>query len=284
MRIDMAANPATFQQYTALPAFQGDDHSITESFHEYSKLNRENAFDLARRVGTILSDPNIKALMARSWKTYSGSERIALPPARLGSVTLEDSLRNRVSISSTSAGAFSGGEIQLEQLASVLGLSYGPTRTRFVPGTNQEQHFRATASAGGLYPLEIYPIVCGVNGLEQGIYHYSVVDHALEVVRKGPCMAEFLKTTPYAAMCSTAAVVLVVSAVFQRNLSKYLNRGYRFIMNDAGALLQSFYLTGVASGLGTCALGGFYDDELGTMIGLNNVDEAPVICFLLGRN
>jgi SagB-type dehydrogenase family enzyme len=279
----MATNEATFQQYSLLPIFKDDDHSITESFHEYSKLNRENAAGLAKRVGMILHDPKIKAMMARSWKTYNGSERIALPPARLGSVSLEDSLRNRNSISSTRAGVFSGETIQLEQLAAVLGLSYGITRSRIIPGTSQEQHLRATASAGALYPLEIYPVVFSVDGLDEGIYHYSVVDHALEVVRKGPCKAEFLKTTSFVDMCSTAAVVLVVSAMFQRNLSKYLNRGYRFIMNDTGALLQSFYLTGVAAGLGTCALGGFYDDELGTLLGINNVDEAPVIGFLLGR-
>ncbi len=271
-------------QYSQVAIFEEDDHSISETYHEYTKLNRENIQDLGKRVGTIVRDPKMRAMMARSWKTYRGHERIALPPAHLGSMTLEDALRQRKSLSSGPNAIFSGRSVTLEQLGSVLGMSYGITRSRKIPGANQEQHLRATTSAGGLYPLEIYPIVFRVDGLAEGIYHYSVPDHALEVVQPGPCLNEFLKVTSYVEMCQNASVVFAVSAVFKRNMSKYLHRGYRFIMNDVGALLQSFYLTGTALNLGTCALGGFFDDPLGDLLGINNVDEAPVICFLLGQS
>ena len=270
-------------EYSLVPAFEKDDLSYIETFHEYTKLNRENIGLLSQRVGMIVNDARIRAMMARSWKTYRGYERIPLPEASLGSMTLADALMQRQSVSSTPGATFSSAPVTVAQLSALLRFSYGVTRSRSIPGTDQTQHFRTTTSAGGLFPLEIYPLVFNVDGLNQGIYHYRVVDHSLEVVRPEPCLQEFLGLTSYKELCEQASVVFVVSAVFQRNLCKYLHRGYRFLMNDAGALLQSFYLTGTALRLGTCALGGFFDDELGNLVGLNNVDEAPVICFLVGN-
>jgi SagB-type dehydrogenase family enzyme len=255
------------------PAFENDDYSIVETFHEYSKLTRENSFAVGQRAWLANKDPNLRAMLGRSWKTYRGHPQIVLPAAHLPPITLEDALRQRKSRSSISGAGFSGHSITLEELGGVLGMSYGVSRTRTV--SPQEQHsFRMAASAGALYPLEIYPIVFRVTGLEEGIYHYSVVNHSLELVRRGPCHADFMRMTSYPDLCDGASVVLAITAIFQRNLWKYLNRGYRFVMNDAGALVQNLYLTGTAFKLSTCALGGFLDDELGDLLEVNNVDEA----------
>jgi SagB-type dehydrogenase family enzyme len=178
--------------------------------------------------------------------------------------------------------SFSTVPMPLAQLGSMLAFSYGVTHSKKIAGSDEEHLFRATTSAGGLYPLEIYPVVFNVGGLEPGIYHYRVPDHCLEVVRKGAFLPQFLKATSSPDLAERASVVYVVTAVLQRNLFKYQHRGYRFIMNDAGALIQSLYITGTALGLGTCALGGFFDDEMGKLIGVNNVDEIVVICFLAG--
>jgi len=278
----MKADEIQGLEYSIVPLFEEDDYSFTELFHEYTKLNRANTHVIASRVPAILRDPKLRAMMARSWKTYRGHERLPLPSPHLGEMTLEEALRNRCSLSSVPGAEFSGDPINLADLGSVLGYSYGVTHSHPIQGLHQVQHFRATPSAGALYPLEIYALVFRVEGLNEGVYHYGVVDHCLEVVRKGPVRDEFLKTTTYYDMCSKAPVVLVVTSVFQRSLFKYQYRGYRFIMNDVGALLQSFYLVTTALGLGTCALAGFFDDEVGNLIGINNVDEAVAICFLLG--
>lgn len=279
----MTAREAEAVQYSIVSIFDKDDHSIAETFHETTKLNRENVGLLAKRVGMIVRDPKIRTMMSHSWKTYRGQPAIALPKVDLGTMSLADALNSRESISSRPGAAFSGRAVTLAQLAGVLGGSYGLTRGLPISGTDEVQYFRPTTSAGGLYPLEIYPIVFNVEGVPEGIYHYNPKEHSIESVRPGPCLADFLKVTTYVDMCRNAGVILAVTSVFHRNLSKYLHRGYRFIMNDAGALLQTFYLTGTALGLGTCALGGFFDDDLGELLGVNNVDEAPVICFLLGE-
>ncbi|MGO9232207.1 MAG: SagB family peptide dehydrogenase [Bryobacteraceae bacterium] len=279
----MTANDIKGVQYSLVPHFDTDDYSITETFHEFTKLNRENIKILMERVGTIVHDPRTRTMMARSWKTYRGHQRIQMPPPQLGEIKLEDALRARRSLSAFHGLSLSGEPITFAELGGVLGLSYGVTAVRRIPETTQDQGFRAATSAGGIYPLEIYAVVFRVDGLEEGIYHYRAIDHSLEAVRLGPCQADFLQLTAFRDMCLKAATVLVISAVFRRNLCKYLHRGYRFMMNDAGAVVQNMYLTGTALGLGTCALGGFLDDDLGRLLGIDNVEEAPILGFVLGR-
>ena len=270
--------------YSLVNLFEGDDHSESEIYFQSTKLTRENIGVLGKRVAQITSDSGLVRMMARGWKTYAGAPRIALPRPSLGTMTLEDAMRGRRSTSTMGPGRFSGEPITLAELGSVLAFSYGPTRVIESPRAPGEKlYLRAAASGGGLYPLEIYPLVFNVDGCEPGVYHYSITEHALELVRPGPCQKGFIATTSYGDMASTASVMFVVTAVLARTLSKYLFRGLRFVLNDVGVLVQNFYLTGTALGLDTCAIGGFFDDEVGSLIEIDNVDEHVAICFAIGR-
>jgi SagB-type dehydrogenase family enzyme len=249
-------------------------------FHEGSKLDEVRNARLARRVTTVLNDPAIYRAVKRSWKTYAGADRIALPAGGLGAMTVEEALRRRRS----QLGGYTGEAIGLAELATVLKTSYGPTGVAPMRGSPGEVvHYRATCSAGGLYPLEIYPLVFDVDGLEPGLYHYDVRAHALEAIAPGPCKADVLGRMSDHQLGRTTSVMLAITAVLPRTMSKYLFRGYRFALYDVGALVESFYLAATALGLGTCALGGFFDDELGELLGIDRVDEQVMALFTLGR-
>ena len=266
--------------YHLVNVFEGDDHFDAEVFHERSKLTRHSVATLSRRIDAIKSDPHLQRMMWRAWKTYEGAERIPLPPASLGQATLEETMLRRRS----QTGKFAGGPITFAQLAAILRFTYGPTieiASRKFPG--EGFYLRATPSGGGLYPLEIYPIVFDVDGCDPGIYHYSVKDYALEVLRRGPCLDRFLDCTSYHDLATTASVVFAITAVMPRTLSKYLFRGYRFLSYDVGACVQSFYLSSAALGLGCCALGGFYDDRCGRLLDVDNVTENVMMLFTVGQ-
>ncbi|MDF5808502.1 hypothetical protein P4123_14470 [Pseudomonas aeruginosa] len=50
-----------------------------------------------------------------------------------------------------------------------------------VPNPLGDVFVRKTSPSGGsLHPVEVYPIVLNVDGIERGIYHYSVRRHGLE--------------------------------------------------------------------------------------------------------
>lgn len=268
--------------YSLLESFDRDDRSATEDFHEASKLVPGGNKAFIRRTSLFIHALPLRHLVTRAWKDYSGRRSLPLPAASLPPITLESALRTRRSLSNV-AQAFGEAPLSLEQVASILGLSYGITGSARRSGPHDpEQPFRAAASAGGLYPLEIYPVVLDVDGLASGVYHYSVPDHALHVLEETDSADAFIATLPQQDPWRLASVVFVVTAVLERPLSKYLQRGYRMAMNDCGALIQNLYLTTTGVGAIGCALAGFYDDRLGNLLEIDNVNEVVALCFVAG--
>src|SRR6218665_2911208 len=86
--------------YSLIDFFEDDDHSETETFHEYTKLNRTNAMLIARRVEAIMSDRALVGMMARSWKTYPGAPRVQLPAFVPPEVSYADVVLRRRSVRS----------------------------------------------------------------------------------------------------------------------------------------------------------------------------------------
>lgn len=268
--------------YSLLEYFNRDDRSDIEDFHQSTKLIAGGNKAFVRRTGMFLNALPVRHLVVRAWKDFSGRDTVGLPAPSLPDRSLEDVLRARRSLSNVAAG-FGSGSMRLEQLAAILGWSYGITgEIRGARPQDPVQPLRAAASAGALYPLELYVVAHNVELLPGTLYHYGVRDHNLEVLRGGSCWDEFMGAMTSQSVCSSAAAVLVITAVLERSVTKYFQRGYRMAMNDAGAALQNLYLTTCASGLTGCALGGFYDDALGNFLGIDNVNEVPVLCFAIG--
>lgn len=266
--------------YSAIDFFEGDDRSESELFHESTKLTRANMRRFARRTEIIMRDPQLSLMMTRSWKSYAGAETTPLPRAQLGDMTLQNALRLRRSV----VGAHAGGPITMQQLASLLDGSYGVTSSSPIPGfPDYAVRLRAAASAGGLHPLEIYPLVLDVEGCAPGVYHYRVADNRLELVKRGDVREPLTNACSYPDLVRTGSVMFAITAVLPRTISKYAFRGYRFISYDVGVLLQNLYLVGTALGLGTVAVGGFYDDEVGQIVGVDGVDEHVMMLFSIGR-
>ncbi len=123
-----------------------------------------------------------------------------------------------------------------------------------------------------------------VDGLDPGVYHYVPAAHGLELVRAVELPPAFLAYLfmgqPWVA---DAAVVAVISFVGARSLTKYGDRGYRYALLEAGHTMQNLNLAVAALGLGAVNLGGFYDDELAVLCGIDIEQEIPLYCCALGR-
>ena len=107
------------------------------------------------------------------------------------------------------------------QLGRVLFLGAGVVRTK--PWHGRDFLFRASGSAGGRFPLEVYASTRGVDGVPDGVHWYDGAEHAL--VQVGPA-AEGEVTT------------LVVTGVPWRTGWRYAERGWRHMYWDAGTLLS----------------------------------------------
>jgi hypothetical protein len=76
--------------------------------------------------------------------------------------------------------------------------------------------FRAVPSSGALFPIELYPVVFGVDGLAPGVYHYAVVWHALELVQAGDFRQDVFHAAVSQEMVQRASLVLVLTGIFSR--------------------------------------------------------------------
>lgn len=122
-----------------------------------------------------------------------------------------------------------------------------------------------------------------VQGLQGGVYHYDVEGHALESVRPGGYQQFLYDATYRQEMVLHSSVVLVMTAIFPRTKIKYGERGYRYVLLDAGHLGQNVYLESVSLGLGCATVGGFLDDEINTLLGVDGLLESAVYLAVVGR-
>ena len=78
-----------------------------------------------------------------------------------------------------------------------------------------------------------------------------------------------------------AAADIAFTAVFERTTGKYGDRGVRYVYIEAGHAAQNVYLQAEPLGLGVCAIGAFYEDEVSELLVLPE-GETPVDILLVG--
>lgn len=209
------------------------------------------------------------------YKTYPEAKKIKLPVADFKGIILEEAINRRRS--KRQEEEFYDQPILLKELSQLLYSSAGIT------GRNKMLDLRSAPSAGALYPIEIYLLVNNVSGLPKGIYHYSVSEHALELLKKG----DFRNKAEYAVMeqpgVKEASVVFIFTAIPARTTTKYDLRGWRYIYMEVGYISENLYLQATSLGLLTTAMGAFYDDEVNKLLGLDVRKEMALHIQILGR-
>jgi len=84
-------------------------------------------------------------------------------------------------------------------------------------------------------------------------------------------------------LVSTTAVVVLVTTLLERTVVKYSFRGYRFAIMEVGMIPLMLDLSATAEGLGTLHWGGYYDDLVNTLLGLDSVSESVSSCLFIGN-
>ncbi len=103
--------------------------------------------------------------------------------------------------------------------------------------TGTERFLRVNPSAGALYPNELYFQARGIEGFEDGIYHYEVQSNRAVLLYR---LKEGEGVEPYMGYeTAMQGMLFLVSAVYYRSSWKYKNRAFRYCLLDAGHLLGS---------------------------------------------
>ncbi|MEB3860567.1 MAG: SagB/ThcOx family dehydrogenase [Desulfurococcales archaeon] len=207
------------------------------------------------------------------FKKYESRE-IALPrPAGNSGVDALQAILNR-----RSRREYTREPVSLGELSTILFYSVGVTGRAWWGGPK-----RSYPSAGALQPIEAYVVASNVDGLARGIYYYNALHHSLAVLREGDWAAELYRASLEQEHVLEASFNLILTAVYPRTASKYGHRSYRYIHWDAGFAGENVYIVVEALGLATTAVGAFYDEEICRILGIDCVNEIPMLIFPIGR-
>ena len=159
------------------------------------------------------------------FRTYEGSKKTFLPLSA-----------ERLDISFSSLyGKPENIPASIESLGSLLQLSmaisawkeYGPDKWAL----------RCNPSSGNLHPTECYVIALAVSGIRSGLYHYSSLDHSLELRCEIPWEGE-------------TRLFFGLSSIHWREAWKYGERAFRYCQLDIGHALGALRYAAAVHGWG----------------------------------
>ena len=205
-------------------------------------------------------------------KIYPNTSVMELVPEEI-LCRLDTCLSNRVS-----NREFSEEPLSFSKLSTLINLS--AARRNFDAGIEHRMY----PSAGGRFPLELYVVSFKSDYLKSGVYHYNVITNMLELMFEGNYSKDVMKICNNQSFVEEASCALIIAANFENTMEKYGERGYRYVLLDAGHLGQNIYLVSTALELGVVAIGGFDDDDLNRLLRLNGSYESSLYVFALGNN
>lgn len=172
--------------------------------------------------------------------------------------------------------------LDLAALTRILYCAAGLTHHRRVG--MEVYHFRAAASAGALYPIELY-LASGSGmkeDLEPGLYHFAPADLKLRGLRRGDWRQAIARAAAMPPALAQAQAIIILSAMFWRSTWKYRARAYRYCYWDAGTMIANLQAAATAEELPAQLLVHFVDRDLEQLLGVDGEREGVLALIGLG--
>lgn len=136
---------------------------------------------------------------------------------------------------------------------------------------DQFYYLRINPSAGALYPNELYVQVRGIDGLEDGIYHYDVQGSSL--VFLAPISANYGLEAFLGNNQRVNGYLFFVSSAYFRSSWKYGDRAIRYCFLDAGHLLGCIEASASLADNKTEFIGDIDFDSVNSFFGFENKES-----------
>lgn len=162
--------------------------------------------------------------------------------------------------------------LKLEEVSKILWATYGLV----------DKKRRVVPSAGATYPVEVFMLARDIEGLRPGIYRYIEQEQSLVMVKEGDYSRDLARACLDQSWVEQAPVNVIVVAQYRKTTNWYGERGLRYIYMEAGHIGQNIYLAATEAGLGTVAIGAFYDEEVAELLGLGK-EYLVLYIFPLGK-
>ncbi|MEJ5352582.1 MAG: SagB/ThcOx family dehydrogenase [Melioribacteraceae bacterium] len=207
--------------------------------------------------------------LANEHESKEHNEKIELPqPIYESNTSIEQALLER-----RSAREYKDKPLTLAEVSQLLWAAQGIT---------DPKGFRTAPSAGALYPLEVYVVIGNVEGVTRGVYKYYPLEHEIVKVRDGDVRNDLTIAALGQSCIAEGAIVIVISAVYERTTKKYGDRGIRYTHIEVGHAAQNVYLQAVSLNLGTVIVGAFQDDKVRKILKMSD-EEQPLSIMPIGK-
>jgi SagB-type dehydrogenase family enzyme len=143
---------------------------------------------------------------------------------------------------------------------------------QYAHGTSDALFRGPTPSAGGLQGLELYLVHWQQAWFPGGVYHYDRRKHLLVQITAGADGADWIGRVPSLRLVSGGALLWLVVGDAGRVARKYGERADRFLLLEAGHLMQNLCLLSISLGLATLPLGGVLEREVARALKLPTHD------------
>lgn len=170
--------------------------------------------------------------------------------------------------------------IPINDVSSLLSLSYSVKDQDDTGG-----FIHTVPSAGGRYPIGLYLIAFNIINFKKGIYFWDSESSDLCLLKEGD-FRSLLKEC----ICDInsfdiefCSFVIITTAEMEKTLGKYGDRGYRYLCIDAGHISQNLYLISSYLGLACRAIGGYYDNKISNLLGLDQNEDAVLLVHIFGK-
>ena len=251
--------------------FQHNDEAVMENLHVAIALSGKCTWirKIPLWLSPILILLPIMGCADRPHPREDNRSILVLPsPLSEGQISVEQALRARRSVR-----GYSRDPLNLTEVSQLLWAAQGLTHP---------DGLRTAPSAGALYPLDIYLLAGDVADLPTGVYHYRPQDHTLMHISGDDKRQDLFDAALQQSPVKEAALVLVISAVYERTTAKYGDRGVRYVHMEVGHAAQNVYLQAESLALGTVFIGAFHEDEVKAVLQIRE-EEVPLGLMPVGR-
>jgi SagB-type dehydrogenase family enzyme len=166
------------------------------------------------------------------------------------------------------------------RLSRLLFCTYGLT-VSMLTLRGDPVYLRATPSAGGLYPSEVYLISRGTPLLPAGLYHYQPQSHSLLHFWDSDVWTALQNACFWHPALDGTQLAIVVTSIFYRSAWRYQDRAYRRVLLDAGHLLGNLELASAINDFRPHLIGGFMDDAVNRLMYLDGKEEGTIAVLAL---
>jgi SagB-type dehydrogenase family enzyme len=201
-----------------------------------------------------------RATVTHEPRSYPGYPRVTLDRVRARSLVALDRM-----LDSRRSRRMLGTELPSRRNVSRI--------LRFAHGVTGSDGRGPVPSSGALQALELYCVVLDGTWIEAGAYHYDRKGHFLSRVVQGAERSRWNELIPSTLQFNGGALFWLIVGDGGRVEAKYGARGFRFLLLEAGHLMQNLCLLSESLCLCTLPLGGFFEREIASELRLHNTDH-----------